>query len=130
MGHYQNAEQAWKLSKPFTSYNNQGSFAHRYTEDKLNSDFWVNGNGEKLELSSMDEGYLRNVLHLLYKKRSLLWLGCKNVSLIDEFENEDDFFHRVVRESTLWFALIDALEKLDQSTEFNFDIKKPHGEDV
>ncbi|MFS4464705.1 hypothetical protein ACMFKE_04795 [Staphylococcus haemolyticus] len=92
---------------------------YRYTEEILNDTKWVTKNGEILEPIAMDEEHIQNTLRLLYKNRDQLWLGCKDFRIIDVYLNGEDFFQKVVRKSTLWRTLIDALDK--PTTEFNFE---------
>lgn len=91
---------------------------YRYTEEILNDTRWISKNWEVLDPIDMDEEHIHNTLCLLYKKRDRLWLGCKDFKMIDAFENGEEFFQKVIRKSTIWNALINALDK--PATTFNF----------
>ncbi|GAK08969.1 hypothetical protein [Geomicrobium sp. JCM 19038] len=92
---------------------------YRTTEEILNADYWINADGEKLNLEGMDKDHLRNVLHFLYKKRSYLWLHCDNAEMISEFNDPDEFFDAIVLSSTLWNTILSILHVPNQG--FNFE---------
>lgn len=93
------------------------------TEMVLNRRGWTDSWGNILELDTMDKDYLQNVLYYLYKNRDRYWFNCKDASLIDKFEDGEEFFQKVIRKSTLWTSIIELLESPNQS--FNFDIDVP-----
>jgi hypothetical protein len=93
-----------------------------YTEDVLNRKAWVTGNGEYLEVAQMDESHIRNTLQFLYKKRDKYWLNCRDGKLIEQFENGEDFFQRVIRNSTLWHELTSVLTE-ERTSGFNFKVE-------
>lgn len=99
-------------------YSNQTST--RYTEDILNSDKWVTSHGEILEVRAMDPDHVRNVLSYLYKRKDRYWLNCRDGKLIEQFENGEDFFQRVIRKSTLWTTAIETLTQTNYAG-FNFE---------
>ncbi|HDB8510443.1 TPA: hypothetical protein O7K12_001640 [Staphylococcus aureus] len=96
----------------------------RYTEEILNDTRWTTREGDVLELITMEEEHIQNTLNLLYKNRDQLWLGCRNFKLIDVYENGEDFFQKVIRKSTIWNSLINALDK--PATKFNFEYEGGH----
>lgn len=91
----------------------------RYTEEVLNSKTWVDGSGEAHELEGMDKDYLHCVLFYLYKNRNRYWLNCRKVKMIESFEDGDEFFQKIIRNSTLWQSIIGQLSIVDDET-FNF----------
>ncbi|MDR4376499.1 UNVERIFIED_CONTAM: hypothetical protein FO487_02240 [Bacillus amyloliquefaciens DSM 7 = ATCC 23350] len=95
----------------------------RKTEATLNSDFWMNADGEIKPLTEMEDDYLRNILNFLYKKRDWYWLNCRDTKLIESFQNGDDFFQHVIRKSTIWTSIINQLQK--PKDEFNFTYSLP-----
>lgn len=99
------------------------SLKSRKTEDVLNAkDIWITGQGEVLYLAKMDKDHLRNILNFLYRRRDFYWFNVRDTSLIDEFEDADDFFKRVIRVSTLWHTLTTLLNE-EEVKGFNFDIE-------
>jgi hypothetical protein len=93
----------------------------RYTEEIFNAKTWVTGDGEILEIRMMEKSHLHNTLYWIYKNRDRYWLNCRNAELIEHFVNGDDFFHRVIRVSTLWIEIITALTEVTPGG-FNFEV--------
>jgi len=79
------------------------------------------GNG--IELRDMEKNHLQNVLYYLYKNRDRYWINCQDSSMINLFQNGDDFFQIVIRKSTLWVAITELLEEPEKG--FNFDFRLP-----
>lgn len=93
----------------------------RTTEATLNSKVWVDSYGSITPVSEIDDDYLRNILNYLYKHRDYYWLGCHDVSLIEKYQDGDEFFRKVIRRSTLWKEIILRLREVPEG--FNFDIE-------
>lgn len=107
----------------FDSYKNSGSSSklkNRSTEERLNADYWVTGDGEKAYPREMTKDHIRNTLNFLYRISDTLWLNCEDTKVIDLYENGEDFFQRVVRYSTLWESLTKALQE-EKQVGFNFE---------
>lgn len=96
------------------------------TEDVLNSTKWKVGQGVVHELHTLEKDHLQNILYFLYKRRDRYWMNCRDVSIIEKFENGDDFFQRVIRNSTIWSAIIDVLNSTENQG-FNFEFTIPGG---
>jgi len=92
------------------------------TENILNRNTWVDGQGTVHELKDMGRDHLQNVLHFLYKQRDRYWLNCNDASLIEKFKDGDQFFQLVIRESTIWKSIINELEKPSEGFNFNFEV--------
>lgn len=92
------------------------------TEQVLNRAEWVNAYGEILEVSSLEQDYLQNILMYLYKHRDRYWLNCKDASLIELFRDGDEFFQLVIRKSTIWTSIIEQLTTEDKGFNFEFDL--------
>lgn len=106
-------------NKAYSKFRNGKRRELRSTEHILNADYWVDANGEKHELDTMDTDHLRNVLGFLYKKRDNLWINCNDASMIEMFENGEEFFQIVIRKSTFWEKAIEQLTD-KQKSGFNF----------
>lgn len=92
------------------------------TENVLNSTTWTDGYGAVHELKDMDRDHLQNVLFFIYKRRDRYWLNCNDVSLIEKFKDGDEFFQVVIRNSTIWKAIIEELERPTEGFNFKFTI--------
>lgn len=92
------------------------------TETVLNRTNWVDGQGTVHELKDMDRDYLQNVLFFIYKKRDRYWLNCKDVTLIEKFQDGNEFFQVVIRKSTIWKAIIAELQRPVEGFNFEFTI--------
>jgi len=90
----------------------------RYTEEILNKAGWVNGAGTIYDVKEMDKDYLHSVLFYIYKNRNRYWLNCRKAKMIESYEDGDEFFQRVIRNSTLWLSIINQLDTNDE--DFNF----------
>lgn len=90
----------------------------RYTESILNSTKWLDGNGEVTDVSMFDEQRLHNIMNSIYANRARYWLNCKNIHVIEQYRNGDEFFGKVIRKSTLWRGIIHAFEIPSEG--FNF----------
>lgn len=93
------------------------------TELVLNRTNWVDGYGNIHELENMERDHLQNVLYFIYKRRDRYWLNCNDVSLIEKFKDGDEFFQVVIRNSTIWKAIIAELQRPVEG--FNFDFTIP-----
>ncbi|OLP64389.1 hypothetical protein BACPU_26140 [Bacillus pumilus] len=82
----------------------------KYTEEKFKELLWARGK-EKIELSSMDEEYLRNVLRMIYNKRDYLWIWCRDVRLIKKYPNPDIFYTRYLTKTPFFKALLKEITK-------------------
>ncbi|MCG0912367.1 hypothetical protein IMAU10235_02934 [Lactiplantibacillus plantarum] len=91
----------------------------RYTEEVLNSSNWMDGNGEVHCPEEMSNEYLHSVLRYVYRSRDRYWLNCRQINVIENFANGDEFFHKVIRTSTLWKTIINQLKT--EKIGFNFD---------
>jgi len=94
----------------------------RTTEEVLNQRGWLDSLGQLNQLEEMEADYLKNILFYLYKNRDRYWLQCEDATLIDKFEDGDEFFQLVIRKSTLWTSIIEVLESPDQGFNFEFDL--------
>lgn len=94
---------------------------YRSTEKILNSTRWVTAEGEVLLPDFMDEDHIRACLTLLYRKREYFWLNCENFKYINMFDDADQFFKSVIKQSVIWNELVSAL--VVDKEDFNFDIK-------
>ena len=94
---------------------------YRSTENILNSKRWITGDGEVLKPKFMEQDHIRACLALLYRKREYFWLNCENYEYINQFDDADEFFRKVIKQSTMWNALVKALSK--DTEDFNFEIK-------
>lgn len=92
------------------------------TENVLNRTNWVDGQGTVHELKDMDRSHLQNVLFFIYKSRDRYWLNCKDVSLIEKFKDGDEFFQLVIRNSTIWKAIIAKLQRPVEVFNFEFNV--------
>lgn len=93
------------------------------TENVLNRTNWVDGQGNIHELETMDRDHMQNVLYFLHKHRNRYWLNCNDVTMIDRFKDGDQFFQQVIRQSTIWNAIMEELKRSDIQG-FNFTIKE------
>lgn len=82
----------------------------KYTEEKFKQLVWARGN-EKIELSDMDEKYLRNALKMTYTKRDALWVWCRDVRLIKKYPNPDIFYTKYLTKTPFFKALLKELTK-------------------
>lgn len=97
--------------------------ANQYkTENVLNRNTWYDAYGNVHELKEMDKDYLQNILFFIYKRRDRYWLNCNDTSVIEKFQNGDEFFQHVIRKSTIWRAIIAELEKPTEGFNFEFTI--------
>ncbi len=92
----------------------------RTTEEILNADFWVDRDGNKYDLDTIEKDYVRNIMLYLYRKKDYFWLNCSLAKNIEAHDDADSFFKYVIRNSTLWTGLQKQLEKQDIE-DFNFE---------
>ena len=90
----------------------------RYTEKILNAKTWVDGYGEILPIDTLEEEHVHNMMNFIYKNRDRYWMGCRDIDFIETFDNGDEFFNKVIRQSTLWNEL--KLNLKNEDTSFNF----------
>lgn len=99
----------------------------RTTEQILNSETWIDGAGVNRRINDMDENHLRNILVTIYERRNWFWLHCDDINCIDEYRNGDEFFQKVIRNSTIWATVAGGLEKTKETFDFVVESGSRHG---
>lgn len=92
------------------------------TENVLNRSNWIDGDGTVHELKDMEKSHLQNVLYFIYKRRDRYWLNCNDASLIEKYQDGDEFFQLVIRKSVIWQAIIKELSRPAEGFNFEFVI--------
>lgn len=100
----------------------------RTTEQILNSETWIDANGVANEVGDMDKNHLRNILVTIYERRSWFWLHCDDTQCIDEYRNGDEFFQKVIRNSTIWATVVGGLDKTTERFDFVVESGSRHAE--
>lgn len=93
----------------------------RYTEQILNSANWTDYSGEIHRPEEMSKDYLHSVLRFIYRSRDRYWLNCQQTDVIESFMNGDEFFHKVIRKSTIWNSIINQLNVKNEGFDFEWE---------
>jgi len=76
----------------------------------LSKKTWRTANGVDLDpMTEMEESHIRNTLHFIYVKRAFFLM--QSPPEVIQAYNPDEFFTNVIKNSTLWLSLLEALDQ-------------------